>query len=82
MAKRRTINDSIQDIVVSEINSMAQIEVGTIVRIRDDSHIDVQLDSDDVLESIPVIANNLAVDNDALLFPLANGEFYAISRWL
>ena len=80
MAKRRTINDSIQDIVVSEINSMAQIEVGTIVRIRDDSHIDVQLDSDDVLESIPVIANNLTVDNDALLFPLANGEFYAISR--
>ena len=80
MAKRRTINDSIQDIVTSEINSMPQIEVGTIVKIRDNSHIDIQLDSDDVLESIPVIANNLAINNDVLLFPLGNGEFYAISR--
>ena len=81
MGKQRTINDSIDDIVTSQIASMPQIEVVTITKVyEDNAFVDCQLDSDDILECIPVIANHLAVDNTGLLIPVKNGDFYVISR--
>ena len=82
MAKRRTINDSVDDMIDSKIASMPQIEVVTITKVYEgNAFVDCQLDSEDILECIPVIANHLAVDNTGLLIPVKNGDFYVISRW-
>lgn len=80
MAKRRTINDSIEDMITSQINSIPQIEVITITKIYEDNHADCQLDTGDILECIPVIASNLKVNNKGLLIPIKDDEFYIISR--
>ena len=81
MAKRRTMNDSINDIVTSQIASMPQIEVVTITKVYDNKDlVDCQLDSDDILECIPAIANHLAIGNTGLLIPIKDGNFYVISR--
>ena len=82
MAKRRTMNDSINDIVISQIDSMPQIEVVTITKVySDNKFVDCKLESDEILECIPIIANHLAVNNTGLLLPVKNGDFYVISRW-
>lgn len=81
MAKRRTINDSVDDMIDSKIASMPQIEVVTITKVYEgNAFVDCQLDSDDILECIPVIANHLAIGNTGLLIPVKNGDFYVISR--
>ena len=77
----RTINDEIQHIVDTSISQMPRIEVITVNKIHDSSHIDVKLENGNVLEYIPVIANNLTVGNVGLLIPLQNDEFYVISKW-
>ena len=76
----RTINDEIQHIVDTSISQMPRIEVITVNKIHDSSHIDVKLENGNVLEYIPVIANNLTVGNVGLLIPLQNDEFYVISK--
>ena len=81
MAKRRTINDSVDDMIDSKIASMPQVEVVTITKVYENKDlVDCQLDSDDILECIPVIANHLAIGNTGLLIPVKNGDFYVISR--
>ena len=46
----------------------------------DNKFVDCKLESDEVLECVPVIANHLAVNNTGLLLPVKNGDFYVISR--
>ena len=82
MAKRRTINDSIEDIIDTKISQIPAIELVTITKVYDNNtHVDCRLNTGDILECIPVMASNVKVDSKALLVPIKNDDFYVISRW-
>jgi hypothetical protein len=74
------INDGIQVMIDHTINQIPKPMKVYITKNHNDGHVDVKTLNEDTIEYVPIIANNIAINNIGVLIFLENDEMIIISK--